>query len=68
MRTDLKFTRRWHTTVLLALLAVWSFSSFVGIVLALADAPRGMGLGWLDYYVFLSIPILIGVGACLLFA
>lgn len=58
--------RKWHTNVLLGLLAIWSPFTFVALVIVLAKAPKGF-LGFVDYYVFLSVPILIGIGAYLLF-
>lgn len=64
--TDGRPRRKWHTNVLFALLALWSPVTLLSLIVLLARAPRGM-LGFLDYYVFLSVPILIGVGAWLLF-
>src|SRR5258708_37453234 len=65
--TNQKSTRRWHTNLLLALVAVWGVSSAVWIIWTLANAPAGM-LGLIDYYVFLSVPILLIAAAYLLFA
>lgn len=67
MAKELKLSRSWHTNALVVLLVVWSIWTFVGLVKALAEAPRGMGLGWTHYVVFLSVPMLIGFGAYLLF-
>lgn len=58
--------RRWHTNLLLALLTLWSPVTFLALIVVLAKAPKGF-LGFVDYYVFLSVPILIGIGAYLLF-
>lgn len=58
--------RPWHTNVLIVFLAVWAVWSWVGVLWVLATAPRGM-FGLLDYYVSLSIPTLIALGAYLLF-
>ncbi len=57
-------TRRWHTNLLIALLALWSLLSFVALMLTLAREPAG--LGWMGQYFLLCIPCLIGSGAGLL--
>jgi hypothetical protein len=58
--------RPWHTNTLIIFLAVWAIWSFVGLFWVLGGAPQGM-FGLLDYYVLMSIPVLIGFGSYLLF-
>lgn len=57
----------WHSIVLVVYLVIWGAWSLVGIALALHNAPLFMKLGLIDYYLFLSVPILILLSASLLY-
>jgi hypothetical protein len=59
---------RWHTILLIAALAIWVFMTTSGLIWfrILNIFPAGT-FGLLDYYLIVPIPILIGLGAYLLF-
>jgi hypothetical protein len=59
--------RPWHTNLLMAIVAIDAAWTFVAVLFALVSAPPRM-LGLLDYYVFLSAPLLLAAAAYLLFA
>ena len=51
------------------LLAIWGVWSLLGVSYAIITTPQGIiGFGLVDYYVYFSVPILISISACLLFA
>ena len=58
----------WHSLVLVTYLAIWGIWSLVGVALALHNAQPSMNLGLIDYYLFLSTPILIFSSAVLLYS
>lgn len=66
MSTTLKPALRWHTTVLIVLLAVWGVWSLIGVPLALRDAAQSFPMGFFDRCLFLSMPMLLLISAWLL--
>jgi hypothetical protein len=60
-------TRRWHMIALFLYLLVWGIWSLVGVASFLLVESSFSDIGLLEYYFFLSIPILILISTCLLY-